>query len=123
MQSCSIPVSQIIAPRPTGLGGNYALRLGHRIAVAMAPLVGRAAELRSRPLHTMKPFTGLEVSFERMPSATSDGIVLRLRHMPTGVSIQRVVDSRRESHQRRDMLTELTKLVREFQKADHDNAV
>ncbi len=70
----------------------------------------------------MKPFTGLEVSFDRLPSATGEETVLRLRHMPTGVSVQRIVEAGRESHQRRDMMTELAKLVREFQKTDDDNA-
>jgi len=70
----------------------------------------------------MKPLAALELSFERLPSGTDERTVLRLRHMPTGVSVPRVIEGGRESHQRRDMLTELTKLVREFQKADDDNA-
>ena len=68
----------------------------------------------------MKPLPASEISCERLTSETGEGAILRIRHMPTGVSIQRVIDSRGESHQWRDMLTELTKLVREFQKTDDD---
>src|SRR5690348_6611284 len=69
----------------------------------------------------MKPFRSLDVSFERLPSPTEEGTILRLQHMPTGVSVQRVTDSGQEAHQRRDMLVELAKLVREFQKSDDEN--
>ena len=69
----------------------------------------------------MKPLRNTEVSFERLPLETGEGTILRIRHLATGVSVQRVVRSRRERGYR-DMLAELTKLVRKFEEADGANA-
>jgi hypothetical protein len=71
----------------------------------------------------MKPLMGTQVSFERLPLETGEGTVLRLRHLATGVSVQRVVSSQRESHGYREMLADLTKLVRKFEETDDATAV
>jgi hypothetical protein len=63
-----------------------------------------------------------EVSVERLRTGTCGETLLRLRHMGTGVSIQRVIGVEPEAHQRQHMFTELAELVREFKMRDDESS-
>jgi hypothetical protein len=71
----------------------------------------------------MKQLSNGQLSFERLRSETGNGTILRLRHLATGVSVERVIVGRQTGHEYREMLKDLNELVSEFQKVDDISGV
>jgi hypothetical protein len=70
----------------------------------------------------VKPLNNADISIEHVWCGPGKGAALRIRHLPTGVFVERVIGFEPEGQHRRQMMAQLQKHVHEFQKSDDTNA-